>query len=144
MHDSTTFEGKDELIRLIDEEPNADVRERKMKKMHGGRTFKHLKQTVLSNQRNSGYIRIFYDYVKDTIAPTVNRGVELIKQKRYADALPLLQSVAHDPRALNPLGIALYMTGDKEAGIATMQRAASLGNDDAKRNLDQLKQLGKY
>lgn len=139
LHDSTTFVGKDELIRLIDEEPNPNIREQKMRRMNGGKTYNHLKQTVLSKQRNSGYIRIFYDYVKDTIAPVINQAVELIKANRSAEALPMLQSVAHDPRALNPLGVALYKTGDKAAGKAAFSRAAALGDEDAKKNLEMLK-----
>ncbi|MDY3876104.1 MAG: hypothetical protein SOZ60_01630, partial [Prevotella sp.] len=56
----SNIEGRDQLLNIIDTEKNPDERERKMKHLNGGKTYRYLKDNVLSDQRNSGYIRIYY------------------------------------------------------------------------------------
>lgn len=132
------IEGRDALLDIINNESDPDVRERKMKALNGGRTYRYLKDNVLSDQRNSGYIRIYYDYVPDEAAATINRASQLLREEKYREALDLLDTVKHDPRSLNARGVALYMTGSKEQGIDSIRRAALLGNEQAKLNLKQL------
>ena len=67
---------------------------------------------VLADQRNSGYLRIYYDYVPDYDALTINEAVGLLREERYAEALPLLRGVSEASRAWNALGVALYMTNN--------------------------------
>ena len=43
-----------------------------------------------------------------------------------------------DERAQNALGVALYMTGDKQEALCRFRRAAASGNEDARRNIEQL------
>lgn len=133
-----SIEGRDELLDIIDNTPDPDLRERRMKRLNGGRTYQYLKDNVLRDQRNSGYIRIYYDYVPDEAAATINRASELLNQERYAKALELLDTVKGDPRSLNARGVALYMTGSEQEGIRCIRRAAGLGNEQAKDNLRQL------
>ena len=57
-----------QAIDIIDSEGDANVREQKLRRMNGGRTWKYIKEHILSEQRNSGYIRIYYDYVPDKAA----------------------------------------------------------------------------
>lgn len=132
------IEGRDQLLDIIDNTADADLRERKMKALNGGRTYQYLKANVLSDQRNSGYIRIYYDYVPDTAAATINRASELLREERYAEALELLDTVKDDPRSLNARGVALYMTGSEQEGIRCIRHAAAQGNEQAQDNLRQL------
>lgn len=132
------IEGRDQLLDIIDNTPDPDLRERRMKALNGGKTYAYLKDNVLRDQRNSGYIRIYYDYVPDTAAATINRASELLREEKYAEALELLNTVKDDHRSLNARGVALYMTGSHEEGIAAIRRAAALGNEQAKNNLKQL------
>lgn len=132
------IDGRDQLLQIIDTEDNADIRERKMKRLNGGKTYRYLKDNVLSDQRNSGFIRIYYDYVPDTAAATINEASELINAQRYDEALQMMQTVKDDKRAYNALGVALYMTGNKEEAIEFFRKAAAEGNQDARRNLEQL------
>lgn len=132
------IEGRDQLLDIIDNTADPDLRERKMKALNGGKTYQYLKANVLSDQRNSGYIRIYYDYVPDTAAATINRASELLREERYAEALELLDTVKGDERSLNARGVALYMTGSEQEGIRCIRRAAGLGNEQAKDNLRQL------
>ena len=92
----------------------------------------------MPDQRNSGYLRIYYDYVPDANAPVINRATELLQQKRYSEALPLLRSVQGDSRSWNALGVALWYTGDHEAALNYFRIAAQQGNADAKRNIEML------
>lgn len=132
------MEGRDQLLSIIDGEADLDRRERKMKQLNGGRTYMYLKENVLSDQRNSGYIRIYYDYVPDEAAATINRASLLLKEERYEEALKMLRTVESDERSLNALGVALYMTGHKDQAFGCFRRAAEKGNAEAQDNLRQL------
>ena len=129
---------REAMLNIIDMEKNADRREQKLKQLDAGRPYKNLKDNVLSDQRNSGYLRIYYDYVPDAAAKTINHASELLREERYAEALVELRRVESDPRAQNALGVALYMTGRKEESLRHFRAAAALGNAEARRNLDQL------
>ena len=123
---------------IIDSESNLRQREWRIRQLDGGRTWQILHKEVLANQRNAGYVRIFFDYVPDEAAATINRGSELLNKGRYAEALTLLQTVRNDERAQNALGVALWQTGRQEEALDCFRRAAAHGNADAQENLRQL------
>jgi outer membrane protein OmpA-like peptidoglycan-associated protein len=125
-------------IDVIDSESDLNVRERKLRQLDKGRTWQYIKQNILKDQRNSGYIRIYYDYVPDKAAATINEASQLLAAGRYQDALSKLNTVRHDERAQNALGVALWQTGQKEEALRCFRRAADNGNADAKENLRQL------
>ena len=131
---------RQQMLDIIDSEPNLDRREAKLKALDRGKAYAYLRDNVLSDQRNSGYVRIYYDYVPDTAAATINKASALLRQEKYDEALALLRTVQSDQRAQNALGVALYMTGDKEAGIRCFEAAASNGNAEAVQNLKQLQE----
>ncbi len=134
-----TTEEVEQMIKIIDTEADPDTRERKIKALNGGRTYNFLRQNVLNDQRNAGYLRIYYDYVPDKAARDINEGVQLMKQGRYADALPLLETWFDDSRAWNALGVALYQTGRKDDALRYFQKAAAAGNKQAEENLKGMK-----
>jgi len=129
---------RQQMLDIIDSEPNLDRREAKLKALDRGKAYAYLRDNVLSDQRNSGYVRIYYDYVPDAAAATINKASALLRQEKYDEALALLRTVQSDQRAQNALGVALYMTGDKEAGIRCFEAAASNGNAEAIQNIKQL------
>ncbi len=133
------FPGRDALLHIIRETPDPDLRERRMRALDGGRPYAFLKANVLADQRNSGYLRIYYDYVPDEAARTINRASELLHTSGHeAEALVLLRPLAHDPRSYNALGVALYLTGHKAEALDFFRRAAAMGNAQAAENLRQL------
>lgn len=132
------FEGRDEILRIIDTEPNLDRREARIKQLNGGRTYKYLKQHVLIDQRNSGYLQIYYDYVPDYAAATINKASALLGEEKYDEALRLLRTVEGDKRAYNALGVACYMTGNTARGLKYLKAAAADGNEAARDNLCQM------
>lgn len=131
---------REQLLSIIDNEPNLDKREAKIKALDRGKAFAYLKSNVLSDQRNSGYLRIYYDYVPDQAAATINKASNLLRQEKYEEALTLLRTVESDQRAQNALGVALYMTGHKDEALRCFEAAAANGNAQAKTNLQQLQE----
>lgn len=127
-----------QAVDVIDSESNVRLREQRLKQLDHGRIWSYLRQHVLSDQRNSGYIRIYYDYVPDTAAATINRASQLLQQGQYAEALAMLQTVRHDERAQNALGVALWQTGQQSEALQCFRHAAAKGNADAVSNLKQL------
>jgi outer membrane protein OmpA-like peptidoglycan-associated protein len=51
-------------IYIIDNEPAADHREQRLRVLNGGRTWNYIKEHVLADQRNSGYMRIYLERKK--------------------------------------------------------------------------------
>ena len=105
----------------------------------GGKAFALLRDNELKDQRNSGYIHIYYNNAPDAAAAAINKASEMIRNKNYKEALRLLQTVSQDERAQNALGVALYMTGKTAEAKACFQRAAAGGDAQAKKNLEGLK-----
>lgn len=125
----------DEVLRLIDEEPDEQRREWLIGLLNEGRTWNFLRHNILADQRNSGYLRIYYDYVPDEAAKAINKATDLLRDKQYQEALGILQTVKSDSRAWNALATALYMTGQKDQALSYFRRAAADGNRQAKENL---------
>jgi tetratricopeptide (TPR) repeat protein len=63
----------------------------------------------------------------------------MLCEKKYQEALAQLQTVKDDRRAWNALGVALYMTGQKDKAADYFRRAANAGNTMAKKNLEGIK-----
>ena len=129
------------VIEIIDQEQDDKARERRIRQLDKGRTWQYLKEHILKDQRNSGYIRIYYDYVPDKAAATINEASELLTTDCgdcHREALRLLQAVRHDERAQNALGTALWLCGQKEEALDCYRRAAANGNSDAIQNLKSL------
>ena len=134
-----TKEDLEALLRIIDTEKDLDKREQQIRRMNGGRTYAYLKEHLLADQRNSGYIRIYWDHVPDVKAQLINQASQLVQQEKYQEALRLLQDVKSDPRSYNTLAVALYQTGNHAEALRYFRLAAAAGNAQAQKNLEQLK-----
>lgn len=121
---TSTLPERDTLLAIIDNEPDVDKRESRIKRLHDGRTYDHLRQHVLPAQRNSGSMNIRYVRLTDEVAPVINRATELIRAGQYAQAIAMLEPVAHDPRTLHTLATACYHTGQTARAISLLARAA--------------------
>lgn len=54
-----------QVIDIIDNEPDLARREQRIKKLNSGRTYKYIRDNHLGEQRNSGYLRVYFDFVND-------------------------------------------------------------------------------
>ena len=138
-----TLDEVDRMLAIIKEEDNPARREQRIRQANGGRTYNFLKQNVLADQRNSGYLRIYYDYVPDEAARAISEATAYLRLQRYGDALHLLISQTSDPRAWNALGVAYYMTGNIEQAEHYFKLAAENGDAEAARNLQQMQAIRK-
>lgn len=136
--EDSDVEWRDEMLAIIDGESDLNRREQRLRSLCGGKPYAYLRDNMLSDQRNSGYVRIFYEYVPDEAAASINRASQLIAAERYTEALDLLRPVAGDIRAQNALGVALFMTGCEQEAISCFRRAARNGNSEAVENIVRL------
>ena len=148
-------EGHQKLLEILDNEPDPDKRERLIKA--DPQLYKEVKEEFLADQRNSGYIRIYYSNRPEPTTQKWNTDVmELLKGKRYHDAIraveadeTLLSRVEEDAEATNAYGVALYFTAldnkDQEAeakAISLLQKAARMGSEAARENLKGIETYG--
>ena len=145
----------EKLRDIVYNEPDADARERKIKA--DAKLYKEVKDKYLRDQRNSGYIRIYYSNLPDAPTQKWNSSVmELLKGKNYSQAVRMVENdpalmarVKADPEAANAYGIALYFTAldakdearEKEA-IGLVEKAARMGSEAARQNLKGIETYG--
>ena len=120
---------------IIDTEPDMNRREQRLRQLDRGRTYQYLRTQLLPDQRNSGYLRIYYDYVPDTRAALINQAAQLMQQGRNDEALSILYNVRDDQRSWNALACALWHAGRTDEARSYFRRAADSGNADARLNL---------
>ena len=58
------FEGRDEVFEIMDTEPDLDTREAKIKKLHGGATYRYMRDELKRILRNLGCITIYCETVE--------------------------------------------------------------------------------
>lgn len=145
----------DKLRDIVYNEPDADARERKIKA--DANLYKEVKDKYLRDQRNSGYIRIYYSNLPDEPTQKWNGAVmELLKGKNYAQAVRMVEDdpalmarVKADAEAANAYGIALYFTAldakdeaREQEAIGLLEKAARMGSAAARHNLKGIETYG--
>ena len=125
------------ILDLIDNEPNPAAREARLK--HSP-LYPVIRQNILSDQRNSGYLRIYYEYVPDEGARLINEAIRLLEQKEYKAALSALEDLQDDPRSLNAYAVALFYNGYEDDALDLL-RSASVSDPGAKENLLKLEEI---
>lgn len=148
-------EGNEKLMEIVFNEPDPDTREKKIKEDPA--LYQRVKEEFLADQRNSGYIRVYYSNQPDAVSLKWNGPVtELLKAKQYAQAVrmieadaALLSRVKTDAEAANAYGIALYFTAldardeAREAkALELLEEAARMGSSAARHNLEGTKVYG--
>ena len=131
------------VIDVIDTEPDENRREALLKAKDGGALFAKLKAHVLQDQRNSGYLRIYYDHVPDSSAQEINAAIDLMASGDYAGALKALETLRNDPRSGNAYAVALFYNGREAEALRMLREAAAAGDESAARNLAQLEEIAR-
>ena len=138
-----SFDGKEQILAIIDSSDDVAAKERKIKALNGGSTYAYLKKNILVDQRNSGYIRIYYDYVPDENAAVINRAIDMMASDPNA-ALKLLHTVESDARSWNAIGAALCRMEKYEEALPYFDRAAETGDSQARQNAVELRKMMDY
>ena len=137
------FDCKERMLEIIDHTPDLGRREWLLRLLDGGKPFAELLNSVFFEQRNSGYMRVYYTAVPDSNAIKINRAQSLIDRGDFDGAIALLQPIQDDTRSLNTLATAYYRRANEEEGreadrataIALFRKAADEGDESAIQNL---------
>jgi hypothetical protein len=129
------------VLDIMDTEPDANRREARLKRLQGGKVYRILLQNVLHNLRNSGYLRIYYDYVPDRSAQEINEAIGLIEAGDSKAALQILERKRGDNRSDNAYAVALFYDGRENEALQVLEAAAARGDEAAARNLAQLQSI---
>lgn len=128
------LEGRDELLKQLRNAEDPNNREVLLRRHNSGKSYRYLVQSVFADQRNSGYIQVFYEAVVDTAANTINEAVGLLQQGKAAEAAAMLEPL-DDNRKWNTYGSALYMLDRKPEALEAFKKGVEWKNDGAKENL---------
>ena len=121
-----------QVVDVIDNCTDLNERERRLKALAGGRIFKVLLPTVLQDQRNSGYIRIYFDYVPDEGARAINDAISDFETGKIESALEKLEQLRDDPRSDNAYAAALLKAGREAEAVVVLEKAAARGDEACK------------
>ena len=125
---------RQELLQIIDNTPDENLREQRIRKLNGGRPYQYLKQSVFADQRNSGYIRAYYEAVPEQGRRPSIVLWHVVREGRDAEAVTLLEPLA-DERKWNTLGVAYFKTGRRTEAVECFERAVKAGDSEAAGNL---------
>ena len=124
-----------QVLRIVDTEADVNRREWLIKKLEGGKVYKALLPHVLSGLRNSGYVRIYFDYVPDHKARAINAAIEELESGNADEALRQLSSLREDPRSAESYAAALFAAGRESEAVAVLEEAAAAGDEACGRQL---------
>ena len=143
------------LLNLVYNEKDADVREQQLRSKPA--LYRKVVNTLLEDQRNAGYIRVYYNNKPDPATQKLNGPIySLISAKKYHKAVKEIQEdkdvmalVQRNPEAANAYGVALYFTAldkkdeaaEREA-VGLLQKAAREGSEAAAQNLKGMETYG--
>lgn len=128
------LEGRDELLKQLRNAEDPNNREVLLRRHNSGKSYRYLVQSVFADQRNSGYIQVYYEAVVDTAANTINEAVGLLQQGKAAEAAAMLEPL-DDNRKWNAYGSSLYMLDRKQEALEAFKKGVEWKNDGAEENL---------
>ena len=139
------MDSRQEVMNIIDTAPVWDAAKKAgrlglLMKLNGGKPYRHMKQHFFPKLRNAGYIKVFYESQPDPELLSLNKAIDLLQAKQYAEALHTLQGNTHF-RADNLRGVCHMMNGDMEKARTLFQKAVAAGDPEAPKNLKQLEEL---
>lgn len=130
--------GKILIVGFASPEGPLGRREWLLRRLDGGEPFKDLLRSVFSDQRNSGYMRVYYTSEPDYNAIKINRAQGMIAEGDFDGAVSLLRPIREDKRCLNTLATAYYRLGDKATALDLFKQAAAMGDKVAIQNLENI------
>ena len=136
--EESTFDCRDEMLDIIDHTADLGRREWLLRRLDGGEPFTDLLRSVFSDQRNSGYMRVYYTSEPDYNAIKINRAQGMIAEGDFDGAVSLLRPIREDKRCLNTLATAYYRLGDKATALDLFKQAAAMGDKVAIQNLENI------
>ena len=117
------------VLEVLDSGADVNQKERQLKRLDGGKIYKVLLPTILHDQRNSGYVRIYFDYVPDEGARAINEAIETLESGATEEGLKKLEALRGDNRSDQAYAVALLRLGRTDEGVAVLREAAARGDE---------------
>ena len=130
------------VIEIIDSIPSQE-RQAAFKKLSGGRTYRTLLNTFYPQLRDACYINVWYSEKEDMVARTINEAIEDVNAERYGEAIEKLLPHKEDSRTWNTLGSAYLLMDALEEAETWFEAAAKNGDEEARKNLELMKEINK-
>lgn len=130
--DALSVADLEQVIKTIDTVEDVNQRENKLKSLAGGRIWKVLLPTVLHDQRNSGYVRIYFDYVPDEGARAINDAISDFETGNLQSAIEKLEQLRGDNRSDQAYATALLSAGREAEAVEVLEAAAARGDAGCK------------
>ncbi|MDR0893178.1 MAG: DUF3868 domain-containing protein [Mediterranea sp.] len=157
----STMEQKDDVLKVIDSYTiEQEIRKTKLKEIDGGQPYQWMLENLYPPLRNGGYLQIYYEVQRDAslywtdaqgrmvwvdpnsprnrFVTAYNKALTLLNDAKYGEALQALLPYSDDNRSWNLLGVAYMMTDDDKLATEFLMKAAENGDDNAKKNLDEI------
>lgn len=153
---------KEEIIHIIDSYTmEQEQRKTALKNLNGGAPYRYMLENFYPRLRTGGYVQVYYEIDrKATVATAVtdefgrttwvdpdspqnrgvtaiNKGLVLLIDHKFDEALNAMDEFRDDPRSWNLIGVCHMMKGDYEEADKYLLRAAERGDEDAQKNLEQ-------
>lgn len=130
---------REEILRIIDNVPVKKGRELELMKLSGGRPYLYMLEHMFPDLRNAAFIKVYYENLPDPSAEALSRGAALVSAGRYAEALSILPQATPGSRRDLLQGTSLLFTGDRDAALPLLERAAAAGESEAESLLAQIR-----
>ena len=117
------------VLEIIDSNADVNQKERQLKRLNGGKVYKVLLPTILHDQRNSGYVRIYFDYVPDEGARAINDAISVLEAGDTEEGLRMLEALRGDSRSDQAYAVALLRLGRTGEAVEVLRAAAARGDE---------------
>lgn len=129
---------KKDILNIIDNtRPDEGLKE-KLMNYQNGYAYMYMVHNFFPLLRNACSLSIFYISPECYSNENIENGIILLREKKYAEALPLLMKEKENPLLLNAIGICYMMTNNWEEAKKYFQKAIEKGSSDALINLDMI------
>ena len=135
---ASDMDSRDAVLAIIDS-LSGEARKRALKALDGRRSYDFMLRNFYPELRNACYVAVYYDVLGDTAADAINAAHAMIREGCYAPALEALLRHRDDDRAWNAIGVCYMMLEQEDEAAAWFERAIAAGNDEAARNLRQIR-----
>lgn len=127
--DGLSTDDLSKVLEIIDSDADVNRKEQLIRNLDGGRIYQILLPTILNDLRNSGYVRIYFDYVPDEGARAINDAIAALEAGDTDSGLRQLEALRDDPRSDQAYAVALFRQGRAEEAAEVLKLAADRGDD---------------
>jgi hypothetical protein len=147
--------GRWQVLDIIETTPpdidyfNNMSRKQMLMNLNGGQTWRYMLANFFPRLRSAATVTVYSPMAPGASGVTgempparnteiINRAIDLLGERKSADALSMLIEIENDPRTWNPLGVCYLLEYNANRAREYFQKAADRGYGEARANLEQL------